>query len=107
MTDFYISAIKYSKEEPHIEYVLVHQTYIEDRVTKLGRGYPVHRAFVAMLIRDKKLSFKTVLLSKDRADAGTDVNVFDDIYLKTANNQTEKDNLENLPVFEDFEVTEP
>ncbi|HCF2132181.1 TPA: DUF3892 domain-containing protein [Pseudomonas aeruginosa] len=96
MADFCITAVRYSKDRNHIEYVQVR----EEKSKTIGAPRTVARAFVADLIRLEKASFQTRMKTADDTwMRGADVHLIDDVYLTTDRNSTERDNLGNLPEF--------
>ena len=97
MTDFCISAVRYSANKQHIEQLRVHV----DNPSSIGEARTVDRAFVADLIRLEKATFQTVIKNPatQKWKNGAPVHVIDDVYLSTDRNSTKKDNLGNLPVF--------
>ncbi|HHA2786220.1 TPA: DUF3892 domain-containing protein [Stenotrophomonas maltophilia] len=96
MTDFCITAVRYSSNGSHIEYVYVN----EELPGKIGSNRVVPRAFVADLIRMKKATFQTrVETPEGKFRVGAAVHVIDDQYLTTDPNSTKRDNLGNLPQF--------
>jgi len=96
MTDFCITAVRYSTDRKHINYVQVG----EEQTGSIGTRRTVERAFVADLIRLGKASFQTRIKKADGLlYVGARVHLIDDTYLTTDRNSTERDNLENLPEF--------
>lgn len=96
MADFCITAVKYSTNREHIEWLKVN----EEKPGKIGTDRVVARAFVADLIRLGKATFQTrVITSEKKWRVGAQVHVIDDVYLSTNRNSTKRDNLENLPEF--------
>lgn len=96
MTDFCITAVRYSADKKHIDYVLVS----ENLPKAFGTKRAVPRGFVADLIRLKKATFSTwVSNGKGESEKGADVHVVEEIYLTTDANSKKRDNLENLPTF--------
>lgn len=98
MADFCITAVRYSKDRSHIEYVHVREEKQQQKTISSPRI--VSRAFVADLIRLNKASFQTRVEKSDGTwSRGADVHLIDDEYLTTDSNSTTRDNLENLPEF--------
>jgi len=96
MADFCITAVKYSNDRKHIEWLIVK----EEKPTSIGLDRVVARAFVADLIRLKKATFQTRTIMQDgKYQVGAQVHVIDEVYLTTNRNSSERDNLENLPEF--------
>ncbi|EJM94755.1 DUF3892 domain-containing protein [Pseudomonas sp. GM67] len=96
MTDFCITAVRYSTDRKHINYVQVG----EEKSDSIGTRRTVERAFVADLIRLGKASFQTRIKKSDGLlYVGARVHLIDDTYLTTDRNSTERDNLESLPEF--------
>ncbi|WP_324708095.1 hypothetical protein [Pseudomonas fragi] len=97
MADFFISSIAYNEKGEHIEWLLVR----EDLEKNAGPEVPVHRQFVADLIRLKLATFQTLPRSPEgKISRGAMVHLYDEKFLSTSANKTERDNLENLPIFE-------
>jgi hypothetical protein len=86
---FYIFKIRTSKVTGNITTVAAHakgsNTY-----------YWVPRGFVAQLI-DKGVTFNTRYKKGDKWVTGAKVEVYEESFLRTVANGTEKDNLESLP----------
>ena len=96
MADFCITAVKYTTDRKHIEWVRVN----EEKPGQIGPDRIVSRAFVADLIRLGKATFQTrTLTAAGKWALGAKVHVIDDIYLTTNSNNTKRDNLENLTEF--------
>ncbi|WP_130872440.1 DUF3892 domain-containing protein [Pseudomonas bubulae] len=96
MTDFCITAVRYSKEKEHIEYVHVR----EELPGKIGSTRTVERAFVADLIRLDKATFQTRVQNADgRWAMGARVHLFENTFLTTNKNSSRGDNLGALPEF--------
>lgn len=96
MADFSITAVRYSKDRSHIEYVCVQTEF----PGKLGPDRTIPRAFVADLIRLGKATFQTRIETAERKwRVGASVHVIDDTYLTTNRNSSKRDNLEHLPEF--------
>jgi len=96
MVDFCITAVRYSQDHSHIEFVIVN----EEKPKEIGLNRMVSRAFVADLIRLNKATFQTrVKTSEGKWAVGAPVHCIEDIYLTTDKNNTKRDNLGNLPEF--------
>lgn len=96
MADFCITAVRYSKDRSHIEFVRVK----EEKAQSAGPNRTVSRAFVADLIRLGKVTFQTrTKTSEGKWKLGAPVHLIDEVYLTTDSNSTKRDNLENLPEF--------
>lgn len=96
MADFCITAVSYSKDRKHIDWVQVR----EEKPASIGDPRTVSRAFVADLIRLGKASFQTRLKNSEGSwSLGASVHVIESIYLTTNRNSSQRDNLENLPEF--------
>ncbi|UVL33283.1 hypothetical protein LOY43_20240 [Pseudomonas sp. B21-041] len=97
MADFCITAVKYSNDRKHIEWLVVK----EEKPTSIGLDRIVARAFVADLIRLNKATFQTRTATTDgKYKVGAQVHVIDEVYLTTNKNNSKRDNLENFPEFE-------
>ena len=97
MADFCITAVKYSDDRKHIDWLVVK----EEKPSSIGLDRIVSRAFVADLIRLNKATFQTRIKTADKKwKVGAQVHVIDGEFLTTNRNSTKKDNLENLPEFE-------
>ena len=96
MTDFCITAIRYSKDKEHIEYVHVR----EELPGKIGSTRTVARAFVADLIRLNKATFQTRVQNAEGLwNTGAPVHLFEKTFLTTNKNSTKRDNLGALSEF--------
>ena len=96
MTDFCITAVRYSTDRKHINYVQVG----EEKSGSIGTRRTVERAFVADLIRLGKASFQTRIKKADGLlYVGAHVHLIDNTFLTTDKNGTERDNLGSLPEF--------
>lgn len=92
--DFYITGIHRDPEDGYIDYVLVQPS------SELQLEMVVDSMFVAWLIDVHQIKFETAKIIKERLRRGQPVHVFEDIYLRTDQNNNEWDNLENLKEFE-------
>lgn len=97
MSEYVILGVSYSEEEKHIEWVLLSRIVNN----KLTIGSVVDHSFVVDLIKTEAASFRTATIDKDtrRFHLGAEVHVYDDEFLATNRNDTDKDNLSNLPRF--------
>ena len=96
MTDFCITAIKYSSDRQHVEWVKIN----EEKVNALGPDRITSRAFVADLIRLGKATFQTRYKGADgKMHFGAQVHVVDGEFLSSDRNNTKRDNLGALPEF--------
>lgn len=96
MADFCITAIRYNKDQNHIEFVKVR----EEKEGKVGTPRTVSRAFVADLIRLGKVAFQTrTKTDEGNWKRGAEVSLIEGEYLTTDRNDTKRDNLGSLPVF--------
>ena len=96
MTDFCITAVRYSKDRDHIESVEVR----EEKPESIGLRRTVARAFIADLIRLGKATFQTRIKNADgNWYHGAHVHLIDDTFLTTDRNSTKRDNLGSLPEF--------
>ncbi|MGX9779183.1 DUF3892 domain-containing protein [Pseudomonas aeruginosa] len=100
MADFCITAVRYNKDQSHIEYVQVREEIKREGQIKIGAARAVPRAFVADLIRRGNAAFQTrTKTADDKWKVGADVHLIDDEYLTTDRNSIKRDNLGNLPEF--------
>ena len=90
---YYISAIRLDEKDEHIEFLKI-------RKANTKESYVVDRGLVAHLI-NSGLSFKTryYIKKENKWLTGSEVEVYDGIYLKANPNSTAADNLRNLQVF--------
>lgn len=96
MADFCITAVRYNKDQGHIEFVQVR----EEKPGQVGVPRTVSRAFVADLIRRGNAAFQTrTKTAEGKWKLGADVHLIEEIYLTTDKNSTKRDNLSNLPEF--------
>lgn len=69
-------------------------------VAAFGKGeknfYWVPRAFIAQMIR-KGAVFNTLFMRNEKWVTGAKVEIYDETFLRTVANGTERDNLESLP----------
>jgi hypothetical protein len=96
--DYLISAVSYNSRHTHIDQVMAHL----DSGDTVGEGKIYNRSKVVELINDGKTFCTIVKNSEGRWDKGQKVfiiNVNGVSYIKTVDNGTEADNLENLPEF--------
>lgn len=96
MADFCITAVQYSEDNKHIEWVEVREELPERKI-----GFPriVSREFVADLIRLKKATFQTRTITAEKKWAlGAQVHVIGKDFITTDPDKTVKDNLGNLPL---------
>jgi hypothetical protein len=103
MADFCITAVQYSENRKHIEWLTVNEEVPgkNGQPGSIGSDRVVSRAFVADLIRLKKATFQTRTVTKEgKYRVGAQVHVIDEVFLTTDKNSTKRDNLENLPEFE-------
>ncbi|WP_122219220.1 DUF3892 domain-containing protein [Pseudomonas syringae group genomosp. 7] len=96
MTDYCISAVRYDKDDKHIELVKLHKDY----GSSVGDEMVCARAFVADLISTHNVSFQTIVPQvKGGWLDGSPIHVVDDVYLSTDANSTKRDNLGSLQRF--------
>lgn len=95
MTEYLIFGVSYSKEEQHIEWVLLGRS----SKGKMASYFIASRQFVADLIKNECASFRTATLQGKNYLKGAKVVIYDDEFLTTVPDATEKNNLERLPVF--------
>jgi hypothetical protein len=97
MSEYLIFGVSYSEDEKHIEWVLLSRV---ENGTVTGSSVVGH-SFVVDLIKTESASFRTATMDKDalKFHRGALVHVYDDEFLATDRNATEKDNLSNLPRF--------
>ncbi|MDP8269676.1 MAG: DUF3892 domain-containing protein [Candidatus Tenebribacter davisii] len=97
--DYLISAVRYDSSQEKIEFVKTH----EDKGNNLGTEQKESLAKVVSNI-EKGYTYCTITKSKDNEwNKGENVHVVvvdGSKYIRTDNNNTEKDNLENLPKFQ-------
>lgn len=97
MADFCITAVRCSDEPRHISVVRV-QERTGQTLSRTVRI--VQRGFVSDLIRLEKVPFQTATQKRDGSwQSGADVHLVSNTYLATDKNETERDNLGNLPKF--------
>ena len=96
--DYLISAVKYDSNHERIESVKTHK----DKGDTVGSGFIEKRSQVVSNI-ESGYSYCTILRNKeDKWNKGEDVHVVKvdgEKFIRTDNNKTKKDNLENLPEF--------
>jgi len=98
MADFCITAVKYSPDKKHIDWAQVREETWGGKVSTGVRL--VQRAFLVDLIRLGLVSFQTKTQDRDGTwRDGDNVTIYDDKYLTTEGNGTERDNLGSLPTF--------
>ena len=98
MADFCITAVKYSPDKKHIDWAQVREEKWGGNVAKEIRL--VQRAFLVDLIRLELVSFRTKTQNRDGSwSDGDKVTIYNDKYLTTEGNGTERDNLGSLPEF--------
>ncbi|MGY2170586.1 DUF3892 domain-containing protein [Pseudomonas gingeri] len=91
MKQFYITGIRLDSKKEHIEYVRA-------RVHGSNDKYIVPRGFVVDLI-GAGVPFKTRYYDGKDWVTGADIEIYDDVYLKSNPNEKAKDNLKNLQKF--------
>lgn len=98
MSQYLILGVSYSKEENHIDWVVI----TREIDGKLFGFFVVSREFAVDLIKTETASFRTVTmdLEKRKYYKGAEVHVYGDEFLITAPDSKEENNLENLPAFE-------
>ncbi|MBX8575632.1 DUF3892 domain-containing protein [Pseudomonas cichorii] len=97
MVDFCITEVRYQKDGKHIDYVKVREELGNDKV---GSPRFVGRNFIVDLIRLKKTTFQTRTQDKSGGwKKGAAVIIYNNKFLTTEGNNTEKDNLGELPEF--------
>ena len=95
--DYLISAVSYNSKHTHIDQVKAHL----DSGDTVGEGKVYSRATVVDAINNGK-TFCTIINNEGKWGKGQKVfiiNVNGVSYIKTVDNGTEADNLENLPEF--------
>jgi hypothetical protein len=96
--DYGISKVKYDSEQTHIVKAYIH----EDKGNSIGRGEEWTRSQIVSAIERGK-TFVTILISSDNKwRKGQEVHVITVNgvkYIRTDQNRTASDNLENLPEF--------
>lgn len=98
MADFCITAVQYNPDKKHIDLVQVREEKYGGKVATESRL--VQRAFLVDLIRLGLVSFQTKTKDRDgNWRDGDKVTIYDDKYLTTKGNGTERDNLGSLPEF--------
>lgn len=97
MVEYLIFGVSYSEDEKHIEWVFLSRI---ENGTVTG-GSVVDHSFVVDLIKTESASFRTATIDKEekKYHRGAKVHVYDDEFLATDRNATDKDNLSNLPRF--------
>lgn len=102
--DYGISAVRYDKERKHIQKVKVH----EDNGDTFGQPSEETRSAVVSSIESGK-TYVTILTSTDKKwTKGEDVHIVTiekKKYLRTDANETEEDNLGELPEFKSTDST--
>ncbi|OAX86289.1 hypothetical protein A7D16_19890 [Xanthomonas nasturtii] len=97
--DYYVSAIGYNSDETHIAKLRVHEVMVGS--TKLKPAQELTRPKVIEMI-EKGKRFSTMFQKAEGnwvVGAPLQIVPMTTKYLKTKNDQTTKDNLENLPLF--------
>lgn len=97
--DYYVSAVNYNSDETHIAKLRVHEVKVGS--TNLQPAQELTRPKVIELI-EKGKSFTTIFKKADGnwgVGAPLQIAPVTTKYLKTKNDQSTKDNLENLPSF--------
>ncbi|GFM90774.1 DUF3892 domain-containing protein [Pseudomonas cichorii] len=97
MAEFLIFGVAYNKDDQHIDWVVVSRA-----VDRKLRGLSlVSRQFIVELIKTESATFKTATIHREINiyEEGAKVHIYDDEYLTTAADDTEKNNLESLPSF--------
>lgn len=97
MSEYLVIAVAYEENQEHIDWLLVTR-----RIDgKINRIWVADRDWVADLITTKSASFKTALKNPNtkKFEPGADIHVYEDVYLSTDRNASERDNLSNLPRF--------
>jgi len=96
--DYLISAVKYNADHDHIIKVKTH----EDKGDKVGSSYEENRETVVANIKKGK-TYMTILKNKEgKWDRGAPVEIIrinGKEFIRTDKNQTESDNLGELPEF--------
>lgn len=97
MPEYLIFGVSYSEDKKHIAWVLLSR-FENNKFTPTS---VVEHSFVVDLIKTGAASFKTATIDKKnkKYNLGADVQVYDDEFLKTDRNDTDEDNLSNLPRF--------
>lgn len=97
MANYLVLAVAYSKEERHIEWLLVSREV--DR--KLGFLSVVGNEFVVDLIKSESATFRTATIDAEQHKyfPGAHLHIYDDVFLTTDPDSSESNNLENLPEF--------
>lgn len=94
MANFCITAVRYNAARTHLETVWVR----EEKSKTVGAAREVPRIFVADLIRLGLASFQTRTKNTEgKWSVGAQVHLFEDEFLTTDPNATERDNLGSLP----------
>jgi hypothetical protein len=86
---FYIKAIRISKKSNHI-------VSVDAYAKGAPHGYWVARGFIAQMI-NQGITFNTRYKRQGAMVTGAKVEVYEEDFLRTVPNGTEKDNLESLP----------
>jgi len=92
MKQFYIYKIQLDVKKEHIQFVSANSTTANDT------RYKVPRAFVAQLIH-AGVSFKVKYIKDKAWHIGAEVDVYDEVFLRSNPNSKAADNLSNLEHF--------
>lgn len=96
--DYYVSAVEYNSDNTHIAKLRVHVVNQENGNFNLGKFEDMTRPKVIELIGKKK-TFSTVTKTGNTWSVGAKLQIISVTtdYLKTKQDSSTKDNLENLP----------
>ncbi|KNX80644.1 hypothetical protein DA83_16060 [Pseudomonas sp. 250J] len=96
--DYYVSAVNYNSDNTHISKLRVHAVNQENGNFNVGKFEDLTRPQVIELIRKKK-TFTTIVKKDNKWSLGAKLEIISVTtdYLKTKNDSSTKDNLENLP----------
>ncbi len=96
--DYLISAVRYDSSHEKIESVRTH----EDKGDEVGTPYYESRSDVVSNIENGYTYCTIIKSTEGKWDRGEDIHIIkvgSNKYIRTDNNTTNKDNLENLPEF--------
>lgn len=97
---FYITKVGYSKDRAYIEKVQIRRRFADDQGKgRVGPPRVVSAVFINDLLKTGKIRIDTATKEEGGWRAGEEVICYDDEYITTKSNSTEKDNLGGLPEF--------